>query len=331
MEQILDNIYRIDIPLPKNPLRVLNSYVFLGGERTLVLDTGFDLPECRDALRNGLAELNVNRDQVDVLLTHAHSDHGDLAPELAGTHGSVFISGVDLPWQRYSTAVPLWKNEVQTMVHCGFPADQLDWTKHEDGKPSELFKTFDRYVPLEDGDRIPAGQYQLTCIHTPGHTPGHFCYYLEDEQAMFTGDHVLFDITPNITNWEGITDSLGDYLNSLRMVRNIPVRQAFPGHRAAGSYYERIDALLESHHRRLEECLTIVSRRSGQNAFEIAAQMKWNLRATGWEAFPPMQQFFATGECVAHLKHLIACGQVVQSVCHGQVVYDRQYAAAGSL
>lgn len=331
MEQILNNIYRIDVPLPENPLRVLNSYVFLDGERTLVLDTGFDLPACREALRDGLATLGVDRDHVDVLLSHAHSDHGGLAPELAGAHGSVYISAVDLPWQRYATAHPLWENEVQTMVRRGFPSDRLDWTKYEDGKPSEIYKSFDRYVPLHDGDRVRAGQYQLTCIHTPGHTPGHFCFYLEEEQVMFTGDHVLFDVTPNITSWQGVDDSLGDYLNSLRMVRNYPVRQAFPGHRAAGSYYDRIDALLAGHRRRLDECLDIVSRRAGQTAYEIAAQMRWDLRASGWDAFPSMQQFFATGECVAHLKHLMACGQVVQSVCNGQYVYDLQYPAAGSL
>ena len=48
--QIEGNIYTIPVPLPNNPLRNLNSYVILDGERSLVIDTGFRKEECRKAL-----------------------------------------------------------------------------------------------------------------------------------------------------------------------------------------------------------------------------------------------------------------------------------------
>lgn len=44
------DIYRIEVPLPDNPLRYLNSYVLFGPERVAVIDTGFNRPECREAL-----------------------------------------------------------------------------------------------------------------------------------------------------------------------------------------------------------------------------------------------------------------------------------------
>ncbi len=48
----------------------------------------------------------------------------------------------------------------------------------------------------------------LRAIWTPGHTPGHFCFEVCGTGAMLLGDHVLFDIAPNITDWWDVPDSL---------------------------------------------------------------------------------------------------------------------------
>ena len=75
--------------------------------------------------------------------------------------------------------------------------------------------SFRDYTLLEEGDVILAGRYTLRAIWTPGHTPGHFCFEVCGTGAMLLGDHVLFDITPNITDWWDVPDSLGNYLRSL--------------------------------------------------------------------------------------------------------------------
>lgn len=53
---------------------------------------------------------------------------------------------------------------------------------------------------------------------------------------MLLGDHVLFDITPNITDWWDVPDSLGNYLRSLDKLEAYPVTLPLPGHRQAGGY-----------------------------------------------------------------------------------------------
>ena len=50
VEQIAKDIYRIEVPLPNNPLRSLNSYFLRGEERDLLIDTGFRRPVCQAAL-----------------------------------------------------------------------------------------------------------------------------------------------------------------------------------------------------------------------------------------------------------------------------------------
>ena len=121
---------------------------------------------------------------------------------------------------------------------------------------------------------------------------------------MFTGDHVLFDITPNITEWEGVEDSLGDYLESLLRVRNYPVELALPGHRHSGNYQERIGEIIAHHGRRLADTERIIREHPGLTGYEIAGLMKWKIRARSWEEFPATQKWFAVGECFSHLDYL---------------------------
>ena len=95
VEQVADGIWRIGVELPQNPLRELNSYLIKGkeNERDLLIDTGFRREECREALFAGLRALGSSPDQLDILLTHLHSDHTGLAREAAGADSRIYISG----------------------------------------------------------------------------------------------------------------------------------------------------------------------------------------------------------------------------------------------
>ncbi|MBM4321196.1 MAG: MBL fold metallo-hydrolase, partial [Deltaproteobacteria bacterium] len=53
VQEILPNLFRVEIPLPGSPLKALNSYVILSEERCLIIDTGFDHEECRQAMLAG--------------------------------------------------------------------------------------------------------------------------------------------------------------------------------------------------------------------------------------------------------------------------------------
>ena len=127
---------------------------------------------------------------------------------------------------------------------------------------------------------------------------------------MFTADHILYDITPNITMWPNMDNSLGTYLESLKRFAQYPVKMTLPGHREAGDYFARIDALLAHHAQRVDESESIVCQRPGQTCYEIAGQMTWAIRAINWQEFPLIQKCFATGEALAHLDYLCAQGRL---------------------
>lgn len=129
--------------------------------------------------------------------------------------------------------------------------------------------------------------------------------YLQREQVLFSGDHILFDITPNISAWNQIPHSLADYLQSLQKIKTLPIRVAFPAHRARrDDVYGRIDQIIVHHAQRLEEIFQVVERTPGYSAYDIAGQITWSTRGIGWENFPPHQRWFAMGETLAHLDYL---------------------------
>ncbi len=322
VEEVYRNIFRIGVALPGNPLKELNSYYIRGKDRDLLIDTGFNRKVCHDILQAGLDMLGSDPARRDVLVTHLHSDHCGMADQFASPGRSVYISQTDMELLKtfLTSEDPVYRYE--RFIKEGFSQEMMAEIFRTNPAMTECLHTIDeRFVPVREGDRIRAGEYILEALHVPGHTPGNCMFYIRSEELMFTGDHVLFDITPNITYWPMVKDSLGDYLTQLKRVRDLPVKLALPGHRQTGDYRERIDTLLAHHERRLAEALRIVSENPGLNATEIAGMMKWKIRAADWESFPLIQKWFAVGECLSHLDYHMKRGNIYRIFKNGVYHY----------
>ena len=306
-EPLAPDLYRIPVPLPRNPLKELNAYVILG-PRNLLIDTGFRQDACRQALTAGLEDLGVDMNRTDIFLTHLHTDHTGLAPELAGPGTRIFISSRDRTRLPGKYDVTDWRQSDRFFLENGMPQAVLDAVRQQNPMQTLAPLPYDGYEAMEDGDCLDYGAYHLRVLATPGHTPGHLCLWEPERQILFSGDHVLFDITPNITRWHGVPDSLGDYLASLDRVGNLPAKTVLPGHRGAeGSLQARVTALKAHHAARCREVLDILASRGPLTAYQTAGFMHWDIRGA-WADFPPAQQWFALGEAAAHLAHLEALG-----------------------
>ena len=311
-ERIAEDLWRLDIPLVGNPLKNLNSYL-ITGPRSLLIDTGFRQGPCREAMERQLEEVGVDRDRMDIFLTHLHSDHTGLAPELIRPGCRVYISAVDRPRMLDYRDEGVWRAMYTEYVREGFAREEMaalwDSNPAKNAGPAD----YDGYMSLEDGDTLALGGHTLRCVLTPGHTPGHLCLYEPGKKWLFSGDHVLFHITPNICRWSGVQDSLGDYLESLGKVRNLPVDLLLPAHRAeTGDLAARVDQLRAHHARRVEDAWETVRREPGLTAYEIAGRMAWGIRCRSWADFPLTQKFFAVGEALAHLDYLTVRGRAVR-------------------
>ena len=307
---IEDNIYTIPVPLPNNPLRQLNSYVIKGEGRSLVIDTGFKLEECRKALCDGLEELGVDMNCTDIFLTHLHSDHSGLAAELATQSSKIYISRADGELLTLSLTQGLGR--VEEYRSYGFSEKELEnfWENPSMKYRQELPFSF-TYVA--DGDVLTYGGRRLEVIFTPGHTPGHVCLYDRANKVMFLGDHVLFNITPNITTWPFFEDPLGHYVHSLMDISIYDVRLPLPAHRGVnGTMAERIGTIIEHHGACIREMLDILTERPGLTPYDLSGMMTWRVhgKTNSWADFPLNQKWFAVGETAAHLDYLLKRGRV---------------------
>lgn len=326
--EVAENIYRIGIPLPENPLRELNSYFVRGaqGKRNLLVDTGFRRPECREVLLDGLAQLRALPEETDLFITHFHADHMGLAEEICGQSSRVYVEEHDLAYLKRIVAPGGRYDRACRFEAEGFPSAALErFYATDPAMKMNVTRVTERFAAVRDGDTLDAGGCAARVLWMPGHTPGNAMLWLQERKIMFTGDHVLFDISPNITFWETSPDALGDYLQSLKKAEKYPVALALPGHRGSGEYQARIGELLEHHARRMEEIGRILCERPGLTAYETAGAMRWRIRADSWEAFPLSQKWFAMGECLAHLDHMCALGLAVRREIGGV----RRYYACG--
>jgi len=320
-EKILERVWRIPVPLPGNPLRELNAYLIFGTERPMLIDTGFHQDACRDALWAGLAEHGLKPGDVEILLTHLHSDHAGMAPETA-LDKTIYISEIDRPAVNDMEYRLAHRERADARFRAeGFPLAMLNGVEQNNPARSLAPPLTGNYTGLVDGQTLDLGGITLKCLMVPGHTPGQMCFWEEREGLLFTGDHVLFDITPNITAWGTMADALGTYLESLKKIRDVEHRLPLPGHRMSGDLKMRVDALIAHHHERLEEALKAVEEHPGAGAYELAGHMTWRIRARNWEEFPLSQKWFAVGECMSHLDYLRLRGLIKKEEIDGSNHY----------
>ena len=319
VEEVLTNIYKIEIPLPENPLKAINSYVLKDSARNLIIDTGLNRKECRDAMKAGLAELGINLKQTDFFITHLHADHFALVSTLATDNSTIYFNQPDA--DRVRGGVP-WDDMIEYAGLNGFPEKELLAALHN--HPGYKYGSkFD--VPLKilkEDDTIDIGEYHFRCVETPGHTMGHMCLYEPNKRILVSGDHILGDITPNIQSWADEGNPLLNYLWSLDKVYELNVEVVLPGHRRIlKRCRERIQEIKDHHQNRADEILTILKKGS-RNAFQVASEMTWDITWESWDQFPVSQKWFATGEAIAHLKYLREKGMVLRETLGGKLVYS---------
>ncbi|MBM3226104.1 MAG: MBL fold metallo-hydrolase [Candidatus Tectomicrobia bacterium] len=182
----------------------------VGTGQVAVIDPGPSLASHVDDI---LAALRPDEEITHIFITHTHSDHSALTARLQerthapaygfGPHGAVraFDPNDKVDFRKYFT-----------------PEEQTRFEREWAAQPEELKRegpdlTFTPDVRVCDGEVIAGHGWTLTAIHTPGHCSNHTCYHLREENALFSGDHVMGWATSVVGPPDG---SMQDYLASLR-------------------------------------------------------------------------------------------------------------------
>ncbi|MDK9697208.1 MAG: MBL fold metallo-hydrolase [Siculibacillus sp.] len=182
------------------PFTFHGTNTFLVGTRDVaVIDPGPDDPAHVEAVLRAIDGRPVRA----ILATHTHRDHSPAArPLAAATGATVYGEGPHRP------ARPLELGEI----------NPLDASGDHDFRPD---------VRLADGDRVTGDGWTLEAIATPGHTPNHLCFALEEEATIFTGDHVMAWSTSIVAPPDGL---MADYMASLARLIARPEGMLLPAH-----------------------------------------------------------------------------------------------------
>lgn len=305
--QVAQGIWAVPVPCEDFPIRYTLCYIVVGSLGSfVVIDPGVDAPPARAALHAGMREAGVDPARLSaVLVTHLHPDHIGLAGELADrTHAPVLMHPLEVEGARESEDRGAVQRRLEAWLDtCGVPDSERAGLAAP--HPLEVLPPLARVETVVDGDVVRVDDRELVILHTPGHTPGHLCVVEHATRVVFTGDHVLPAISPNIgipASSSGRRDSIEEYLGSLGHVSRWPDYRALPAHQYAfDGIADRCAELAAGVERRGREIAAISDSAAALSVWDIAASVGWS---RGWENLDRDNRRAALGETLAHLRHL---------------------------
>ena len=186
-----------------------HCYLVLGQEKAALVDTGLGVCNIKNVV-DGLTKL-----PIIVLTTHVHWDH-------IGGHkyfDNVAVHEAEKEWIAVNFPLPLEDvKKSLTKVACDFPKEfNIDNYQVFRGIPQKI---------LRDGDMVDLGGRKIQIIHTPGHSPGHCCFYEPEKKYLYSGDLIykgcLYAFYPT-------TDPQLFY-QSIKRVHKYNIKRVLPGH-----------------------------------------------------------------------------------------------------
>jgi glyoxylase-like metal-dependent hydrolase (beta-lactamase superfamily II) len=306
-------VWSIPLPFP-NPLRYALSYSVRADPGVILVDLGWDSDDAWDALLAGLRQAGaVPRDVVGAIVTHLHPDHFGLARRLRDSTGAwIAVHPAELPHvatdgearDRYLAQMAGW------LRSCGCPESEFAALAADSSEVRSRLASVLPDVHLPDGAEVPGTGGALSVLHTPGHTPGHLCVVDHARRLLFTGDHVLPRVTPNVS-WRPDTDPdpLADFASSLERLRPYADQLVLPGHEwPFDQLDERLDVLAKHHDQRLAEVESVVMR-GARTTWEVTCAVSWR---RPFAALEPRARRSALGETSSHLIRLAALDRVTR-------------------
>ncbi|ACT58892.1 MBL fold metallo-hydrolase [Hirschia baltica] len=241
----------------------------IGGDECVVLDPGPNNETHFDALKKALTGRKIKY----VLVTHSHMDHSPLAHPLAQWAGCEVLAG--------GPAIP---TESDVRMEAG---DDLSFQPHQ---------------TIADGQIFTGDGWTIEAVSTPGHTSNHFCFALKEENALFSGDHIMGWSTTVISPPDG---NMGDYFNSLEKIHARGYSTIWPTHgppiTKAGPF---VDAYIS--HRRKRESAIIDRLEAGDT--QIPQMVKTIYKDVDKRLHPA-----ACHSVLAHMIHLVETGRATAS------------------
>ena len=304
VEKVRPGLWSIPVPIPANPLRYVLVYAFELDDGVAIVDAGWNTDDAWSALTDGLTEAGGSISDVRaVLVTHIHPDHYGLAGRVREESGAwigLHPDDAAMLEARYIQTDDLLARMRVFLEDAGVPARQLPDLNMASMMIRDQVMMAEPDVMFEDGRPVDVPGWDLRTVWTPGHSPGHVCFYSERNRLLLSGDHVLPRITPNIgVHTQQFPNPLGEYLESLLKIQNLVVEEVLPAHEYRFADLQgRLDDIITHHAERLAEIERLIDEHPGATAWDLSVLLTWS---RPWHEIADFMQRAAVGETIAHI------------------------------
>ncbi len=202
-----------------------HCYLLIGTKKAVLIDTGLGVANIKNAV-DSLTSLHV-----ETVTTHVHWDH-------IGGHryfDDIAVHEAEREWLSLKFPIPLQTVKKNLMCKpCDFPENfSIDDYQIFQGEPKKV---------LRDGDCLDLGNRFLTVVHTPGHSPGHCCFYEPERKYLYSGDLIyggcldaFYPTTDPLLFWQ-----------SVKKIHHLKVKRVLPSHHSLAIPAEMIGRVEEA-------------------------------------------------------------------------------------
>jgi len=304
--QIFDNIYKIELPVPF-PIRTINVFFVDESPKTLI-DTGIKTEDSFSALNKGLKEIGYEIRSIErILITHGHIDHYGQAKKISSISGAtIYIHPKE--YGRIRSFIHSFWFLRSILLRNGIPESIIRDILHQFEVGQKMGDSLDEAFFLNDGDRIIFKSMNWQVIESPGHSPGSLCFLWPERKILFSGDHILKEITPNPTlNVYEYTPpfhypGLKEYLISLEKIERLDISLILPSHgEEILDPKGLIKKIFHHHGERMNHILASLFG-DDKTAFQITMDL--------FPDIPAFEVFLGVSEVLGHLEILGEQGRV---------------------
>jgi glyoxylase-like metal-dependent hydrolase (beta-lactamase superfamily II) len=302
IEKIAPNLFMITLPMPFR-LKHVHVFALAHGDGITLFDTGLNTPETVSILEESLRAIQKTLRDIDqVFITHHHLDHCGMAGRIKAFSGAeIHVSevGREVLSVRIDDRSLLRRIKDFCLLH-GLPEGTTDFVINlflsfkTAGSPFEIDRCF------QVDSRQMVGDTEFRAIATPGHTRDHVSYYFVKEGLLLSGDHVLPEITPNLSPdlFSPGFRPLRSFLDSLSRIEALPAQKVYPAHGDPFSNLaERIEEI-KTHHAVRKGLAYESVKRGPRTTFEVSRDIFGN-------DLPDFDRFLALNETYVHLIELV--------------------------
>ncbi|MDT9598319.1 MBL fold metallo-hydrolase [Sphingosinicella rhizophila] len=320
---LADGVGWARLPVPGS-LKHINVWILEDEGGIALVDTGLNIAACREAWEALFSGPLAGKPITRILCTHFHPDHVGLAGWLT---------------QRFDVSLWMTRDEwlfarmLLVDVRESPPREALAFWRAagwDEGRiEAEAARGWGRFaevvspvpvsfVRIRDGENLRIGGRSWRVVIGNGHCPEHACLLDEEGGLLIAGDQVLPRITSNVSLGlsEPESDPLGDWLDSIARLRSLPEDLlVLPSHgEPFTGLHARLDALDHGHRDRLDALHKHLSEpRRAVDCFRILFGRQIDDNVYG----------LATGEALAHLRHLEVEGRARREISGGVYWYRR--------